>query len=167
MALTKCKECGHQISNKAKTCPNCGAPTNRKDFISSLARRFVIIFIIVPVGVAIFLAVYHSQTEGTSPSSSRSSKITLKRKDYGDAWPYPKYSTALLDCNVKSFGSTHRPLVIIKLGAKWYGVNGAAIGAGGYPDSREQMDRDLASGIYRMGASDEFLKKGLSICGSN
>lgn len=24
MALKKCKECGHQVSSKAKTCPNCG-----------------------------------------------------------------------------------------------------------------------------------------------
>ena len=26
MALMKCKECGHEISDQAKSCPNCGAP---------------------------------------------------------------------------------------------------------------------------------------------
>lgn len=26
MALKKCKECGHEISTKAETCPNCGEP---------------------------------------------------------------------------------------------------------------------------------------------
>lgn len=26
MALIKCKECGKEISDKAKTCPNCGCP---------------------------------------------------------------------------------------------------------------------------------------------
>ena len=26
MALIKCKECGHEISDKASVCPNCGAP---------------------------------------------------------------------------------------------------------------------------------------------
>lgn len=25
MAMIKCQECGHEISDKAKTCPNCGA----------------------------------------------------------------------------------------------------------------------------------------------
>lgn len=25
MALIKCKECGHQVSSAAPTCPNCGA----------------------------------------------------------------------------------------------------------------------------------------------
>jgi hypothetical protein len=29
MALIKCTECGKDISNKAKTCPNCGAPLGK------------------------------------------------------------------------------------------------------------------------------------------
>lgn len=28
MALIKCHECGKEISDLAKTCPHCGAPTN-------------------------------------------------------------------------------------------------------------------------------------------
>lgn len=27
MALTKCSECGQQVSTKARTCPHCGAPS--------------------------------------------------------------------------------------------------------------------------------------------
>lgn len=30
MALIKCKECGHQISKKAESCPNCGAVLKKK-----------------------------------------------------------------------------------------------------------------------------------------
>jgi len=30
MALVKCKECGQQVSNKAKTCPQCGAPMPKR-----------------------------------------------------------------------------------------------------------------------------------------
>ena len=30
MAMTKCKECGQQISSKAATCPNCGSPQIKK-----------------------------------------------------------------------------------------------------------------------------------------
>lgn len=30
MALITCEECSHQISEKAKSCPNCGAPLNNK-----------------------------------------------------------------------------------------------------------------------------------------
>lgn len=33
MALTKCSECGKEISDKASSCPNCGAPaSNQNDF---------------------------------------------------------------------------------------------------------------------------------------
>lgn len=31
MALIKCSECGKEISDKAKTCPNCGAPVQSND----------------------------------------------------------------------------------------------------------------------------------------
>ena len=30
MALIKCKECGHEVSDKADKCPNCGAPVPKK-----------------------------------------------------------------------------------------------------------------------------------------
>lgn len=30
MALIKCPECGKEISDKAKSCPNCGAPVAKK-----------------------------------------------------------------------------------------------------------------------------------------
>jgi predicted Zn-ribbon and HTH transcriptional regulator len=39
MALTNCHECGHQVSDKAKVCPNCGYPIcARKAF----AARFLV-----------------------------------------------------------------------------------------------------------------------------
>lgn len=30
MALIKCKECGHEVSDKASTCPNCGCPIEKE-----------------------------------------------------------------------------------------------------------------------------------------
>lgn len=30
MALIKCSECGHDISDKAVSCPKCGCPTNKE-----------------------------------------------------------------------------------------------------------------------------------------
>ncbi|PCQ44939.1 zinc-ribbon domain-containing protein [Citrobacter freundii] len=30
MALIKCKECGEQVSDKAASCPKCGAPIAKK-----------------------------------------------------------------------------------------------------------------------------------------
>ena len=28
MALIKCKECGHEVSDRASACPNCGCPAS-------------------------------------------------------------------------------------------------------------------------------------------
>ena len=29
MAMIKCKECGHDVSDKASVCPNCGCPIEK------------------------------------------------------------------------------------------------------------------------------------------
>lgn len=61
MALIKCKECGQEISKQAKECPKCGSPQKKgRDAISSLARWFIIIFVILPIGFAIFSINYKS-----------------------------------------------------------------------------------------------------------
>ncbi|MGN0661475.1 MAG: zinc-ribbon domain-containing protein, partial [Oscillospiraceae bacterium] len=45
MALTKCKECGYEISKKAKNCPNCGAPANRTSCLTWLVLILIIVFV--------------------------------------------------------------------------------------------------------------------------
>jgi len=40
--LKKCKDCGNQISKKAKACPQCGAPNS-----ASLSKPFIIFLIII------------------------------------------------------------------------------------------------------------------------
>ena len=43
MAMIRCKECGRPISNKAKNCPNCGAPVTRGSGCGTLIITFLII----------------------------------------------------------------------------------------------------------------------------
>ena len=38
MALVKCLECGHQISDKASSCPSCGAPISPQHQSASLSQ---------------------------------------------------------------------------------------------------------------------------------
>lgn len=42
MALIKCKECGHEISDEALTCPNCGKPQRDKLPSVSLSRQMAV-----------------------------------------------------------------------------------------------------------------------------
>ena len=51
MALIKCKECNHQISNRAKNCLFCGCPIRCEDIEStkSALGGYLKFVIIVPV----------------------------------------------------------------------------------------------------------------------
>jgi len=42
MALIKCKECGHEISDEALACPNCGKPQRDKPPAVSLSRQMTV-----------------------------------------------------------------------------------------------------------------------------
>lgn len=43
MALRTCKECGREVSNKAKACVGCGAPLKRES--SPIAKLFVLVVV--------------------------------------------------------------------------------------------------------------------------
>jgi uncharacterized membrane protein YvbJ len=45
MVLIKCKECGHEISDEALVCPNCGKPQRDKPLSVSLSRQIIIYFV--------------------------------------------------------------------------------------------------------------------------
>jgi len=54
VALIKCKECGSEVSKKAKQCPKCGGPIKKKMTIS----QWIFIIIFTLIGVA-FLKARH------------------------------------------------------------------------------------------------------------
>lgn len=47
MAMIKCKECKSEISDKAKVCPNCGAPVPKKTSLLTWIALISIILIVV------------------------------------------------------------------------------------------------------------------------
>lgn len=81
MALMKCKECGEDVSNKAKTCPKCGAKAPKK---TSLFTWFVLILIIFGVYAANQTPSAPGKpkatTASTSPKKSESTKVVAPPK---------------------------------------------------------------------------------------
>lgn len=65
MALVKCKECGEDVSTKAKACPKCGAKAPKK---TSLFTWFVLIFILFTV----YISNKNSDSTGSSGTVSAS-----------------------------------------------------------------------------------------------
>lgn len=53
MALINCKECGKEISDKAKTCPNCGIALNDAVAKEINAAKKVAIFVIAVLGLIV------------------------------------------------------------------------------------------------------------------
>ncbi len=76
MALTKCKECGKQISTTAKTCPNCGAK-NKKGMGCLTAIAIVALFF-VAIGVVVGISGSGGDS-GSISSPSRASTSSLSR----------------------------------------------------------------------------------------
>ena len=77
MAMIKCKECGKEISDKAKKCPHCGikykseSENDRKGFPTGLMFILIVIFVAV-----IFLMMnynkkdYNNSTSGTKENTN-------------------------------------------------------------------------------------------------
>ncbi len=59
MALIKCNECGKTVSDKARVCPNCGAPTNIGLNTYAVAG-FILSLISIFIHLVSFIAVYMS-----------------------------------------------------------------------------------------------------------
>jgi hypothetical protein len=57
MAIIACKECGHQVSDKAASCPSCGAPIAAAVKPKGRAKRVVRGFLITSVAIGLIAAV--------------------------------------------------------------------------------------------------------------
>ncbi|MDD2720842.1 MAG: zinc ribbon domain-containing protein [Gallionella sp.] len=65
MALIKCRECGHEVSDTAKTCPNCGAkPKVSRTFLKYAVGFLALLFVLAVVG----------QLSGQSPTPPTSAE---------------------------------------------------------------------------------------------
>lgn len=79
MSLKKCKDCDGSVSSSANACPHCGAPMQHRNVISSLARLFIIVFLIIPVGTGIFMSMFQSETSSSTSRSASSAPSTTTK----------------------------------------------------------------------------------------
>jgi hypothetical protein len=71
MAMTRCKECGTEISTKAEACPKCGAKVARTS-MAALGGLAIIAFIVISVAIGV------SDGGGSSPSGTSSAMSTAQ-----------------------------------------------------------------------------------------
>lgn len=93
MATKKCKDCGHEISTKAKACPNCGAPAGSKQYGLG-ALVLVIIVIVILIGV-------FSGNQSSTPSDASSSSEASSNDASSQIAGYQVLSKKALEAGLK------------------------------------------------------------------
>lgn len=73
MAVVKCKECGAQVSTKAKACPTCGAKPPKK--------TSVLVWILAALIAAVFLKIAFSGESVRAPTSVVEAPSAEKNKE--------------------------------------------------------------------------------------
>lgn len=68
MSLTKCQECGNEVSTKAKTCPKCGAKVKKP---SGFGRKLLLGF----VGLVVIVAIIKPITETPEQAAARQADL--------------------------------------------------------------------------------------------
>lgn len=85
MAMTKCRECGAQISTKAEACPNCGAKRKSNSGCGTLIGAAVLI--------VVALALIGQCSSNTSPTPSNSATQTSPSNAAAAAVTQPQASS--------------------------------------------------------------------------
>jgi|GEM_PF-2598616 len=91
MSIIKCKECGKEISSKAKICPNCGAPFKKKSgclIITIILVLFLFFLLIVgTISNRNFEDIGYYKVDTNNGSHSRVFSVYVKGfKDTPDIW---------------------------------------------------------------------------------
>lgn len=87
---------------------------------------------------------------------------------FGSDWPF-SFSEGAVGCEEKAVGDTIRPMVTLANGEQVWGLNGAALGVGGYLDHRVFLSRDPVTGAYTKGNDTvgQLIQIGLELCQRN
>lgn len=99
MALIKCKECGKEISDTAKACPNCGAKIKAKKFIlknykKTIIISFLIIFVIVGVIISGIMINEHNKELNRQYEEQQAKELSKQYKENLNTITYKMLSGA-------------------------------------------------------------------------
>jgi hypothetical protein len=99
MAMTRCKECGNEISTKATICQKCGAPITRTTGCAKFALGLIIL--VVLIGVFGSQIGERGSSSTSAPSSSPSPTVAAHPGTAPTTSPAWRYSTTVDKINNK------------------------------------------------------------------
>lgn len=104
MALVKCKECGEEISSKAKVCPKCGAKVAKKTSLFTWLVLVIIVFVIYSANNPTTSTRTTSNLESSSSTKPEAVKKVIPPK------PSWKTSTSKDEMTGKFSAYAHSPI---------------------------------------------------------
>ena len=85
MSMTSCKECGNQVSTKAKTCPKCGAKTSSGWGIGKVLVAIIVIGAVVGAVTGSIEGDKRAQSEASAEATRRAALTPEQRKAEDEA----------------------------------------------------------------------------------
>ena len=105
MALIKCKECGKEISDQSKTCPNCGAKTETS--IHKKHNVIILLVVVIIIGI-IGTSIYFIKSNNPLYKYSQEAIKVLKNyKQNKNIITIDELSQEIIDIQYE-FNSTHK-----------------------------------------------------------
>lgn len=149
MALTKCKECGEEISSSAKKCPKCGK--DQRNFFMKHPVLYTILILII-IGAA---AGSGSDNTGTTPStpmtgtttSTLQEDFTLQEGHTGSTDEYGFSYT--VEGSIKN--NTNKQYSYVQVTFNLYDADGAQIGS-----ALANINNLEANGLWKFKAIGSF-----------
>jgi hypothetical protein len=83
MAMTKCKECGNEISTKATSCPKCGAKIKHTSWFTKLIAGFIGLVVILSIFSSISSS--NKQERLAAEEQARIASLTPEQRAQEDA----------------------------------------------------------------------------------
>jgi len=132
MALTKCKECGEEISKKAEKCPKCGAPQKKKTSLFT----WLVTIIVVLWAVGYFSGNPNIGTSSTASRAPSPKEIAMKNVELDFSWAKEGFGN-VMEANFTITNNSDHQIKDIEITCTHYAKSGTRI------DSNERTIYDV------------------------
>lgn len=170
MAMEPCPNCKKRISTAADVCPKCGHKLNADQWKEEREKSqktvgYLLLATALIIGGTSMLSIVSVLNDSVVGKSLRGGSFRVTVAESGADWPFKEQTEAVVSCKTAKVGRRTRPMVTISLEGVTYGLNGAAVGVGGYrdPDSLRKTDK---WGQRTIGASviSDWIKRAIARC---
>lgn len=156
MSLTACKECGNEISVKAKVCPHCGAPIKKHVSMKTVLIVFGILGALIMIGVYEDKPTSSEESEALTPEQRAAAANQQERESkerLGLIWQYSDTPDDMGRGNIKM--AVVRSTNIINFGYPYNGFQRGELTLRKHPKYGKDVILSIDRGQFLCHSSDD------------